>query len=322
MRIADRLALGAAAGTRAACARAASCSSWTRPTSASPATSSVTCSPSVYRRPTESDEIQALEETTLGWPTAVHLVHESLRRVETVALKDVLDDFRASNLELHDYLSAEVYAHLDESSRLLLERTAPLERFDAELATTLSGLRPARSALDALGRRGLLRTFGTGFQATYECHDLVRRFVRHEIESREGPDAWKRCEADAAAALEARGDAERALRHYLLAGRIDDAIRIARTLAPAMLKQGRAAALLQYLDDLPPETLARETRAAGRDRRRAPRARQLGPRGAALSGGAGPRAARRGVREDECRIIHGARPRCSTSAGVTSRCSA
>ena len=258
----------------------------------------------VYRRPTESDEIQALEETTLGWPTAVHLVHESLRRVETVALKDVLDDFRASNLELHDYLSAEVYAHLDESSRLLLERTAPLERFDAELATTLSGLRPARSALDALGRRGLLRTFGTGFQATYECHDLVRRFVRHEIESREGPDAWKRCEADAAAALEGRGDAERALRHYLLAGRIDDAIRIARTLAPAMLKQGRAAALLQYLDDLPPETLARETPllVATADAHRA-----LGnwDRAELLYQEALDRARRDAAFEDECRIIHG-----------------
>ena len=69
-----------------------------------------------------------------------------------------------------------------------LERTAALTRFDAEIAGTLSGRDGhARALLESLARRGLLRTFGTGVQASYACHDLVRRFIRQEIETAGGP---------------------------------------------------------------------------------------------------------------------------------------
>ncbi|MBI5710503.1 MAG: hypothetical protein HZC42_09400 [Candidatus Eisenbacteria bacterium] len=211
----------------------------------------------VYRRPLTADELTALEETTLGWPTAVHLVHESLRRSERVTLEEVLSDFRASNLELHDYLSSEVYARLEPAARRLLERTAALGRFDAELAAALSGLRNTAAPLDAMARRGLLRTFGTGAQASFQCHDLVRRFVRQELEAQGGPQVWRALEADTAVALCERGEPERGLRHFLQAGRAEDAARLLRELAPGMLRQGRAASLLQFLGELPP-ALVRE----------------------------------------------------------------
>jgi ATP/maltotriose-dependent transcriptional regulator MalT/DNA-binding SARP family transcriptional activator len=209
----------------------------------------------VYRRPLGEDELTALEQTTLGWPTAVHLVHESLQRSERATLEEVLADFRASNLELHDYLSSEIYARLDPGSRRVLERTAALTRFDADLAGVLAGRDGNHPLLESLARRGLLRTFGSGAQASYECHDLVRRFIRQEIEAVGGAETWRALEADSAAALASRGEPERALRHYLAAGRDPDAAVLLRDLAPRMLQQGRAAALLQYLGDLPAEVL-------------------------------------------------------------------
>jgi ATP/maltotriose-dependent transcriptional regulator MalT/DNA-binding SARP family transcriptional activator len=209
----------------------------------------------VYRRALNEVQLDALEQATLGWPTAVHLVHESLERDADATIEDVLARFRASNLELHDYLSSEVYTRLDGESRRLLERTAALSRFDADLAAALSDVRSAPALLASLARRGLLRTFGSGPAASFECHDLVRRFVRQEVESREGPAGWPRLEADTAAALAERGQPERALRHYLNAGRVEDAAQWIRALAPALLKQGRAAALLQYLSDLPPASV-------------------------------------------------------------------
>ena len=206
----------------------------------------------VYRRPLADDQLVALEETTLGWPTAVHLVHESLRR-GSLTLDEVLADFRGSNLELHDYLSTEVFARLDEESRHVLERTAALARFDAELAAGLADRRGTRARLEALARRGLLRTFGAGATASFECHELVRRFLRQDLEARGGAEAWRALEAATAAALEGRGEPERALRHWLLAGRDEDAARLLRDLAGPALRQGRATALNQYLADLPPE---------------------------------------------------------------------
>src|SRR5439155_686937 len=199
----------------------------------------------------------SLEGATLGWPTAVHLVHESRRRSESGALEEVLQSFRTSNLELHDYLSAEVYARLDEPSRRLIERTSALSRFDAGLATRLAGQSHPHAALEALARRGLLRTFGAGEHVTYECHELVRRFVRQELETRLGADAWRALEAETADALAGRGEAERALRHYLSAGHGEEAARILRDLAPSLLRHGRAAALQRFLGELP-EALMRE----------------------------------------------------------------
>ena len=212
----------------------------------------------VYRRPVTTDELQALESTTLGWPTAVHLVYESLRRDPQLRLEDVLARFRSSDLDLHDYLSSEVYARLDPASRRLLERTAALVRFDAGIAAALGEDRGAARTLEALSRRGLLRTFGGPEHASYECHDLVRRFVRQDLESRVGPEGLRQLEADTAHALEARGDPERALHHHLRAGSVADAARIVRELAPGFLRQGRALALLRHLDDLPAETVAGE----------------------------------------------------------------
>ena len=216
----------------------------------------------VYQRPLDDPALETLEETTGGWPTAVHLVNESLRRAGEVTLEQVLADVRASHLALHDYLSSEVYARLDAASRRLLERTAAVSRFDAELAATMTGERPVGAALEGLVRRGLLRTFGSGESATYACHDLVRRFVRQEIESRDGAAAWQALEAETAAALALRGEPERALRHYLHAGRAPDAAALIDTLAPQLLRQGRAAALLGYLRDLPGELVREDTRLA------------------------------------------------------------
>jgi len=209
----------------------------------------------IYGRALSEQELEGLDETTLGWPTAVHLVHESLNRSDKVGLDQVLTSFRASSLELHDYLSSEVYARLDPASRHLLEHTAPLARFDADLASALAGGSQSSAVLERLARRGLLRRFGAAAQSSFAVHDLVRRFVRQEIEAAGGPAAWRALEEGAARALLERGEIEPALRHFLLAGCTAEATRLIRDLATPLLRGGRAAALRQYLGELPAEAL-------------------------------------------------------------------
>jgi len=209
----------------------------------------------IYRRPLAGSELIALDEATLGWPTAVHLVHEALRRDDAIGLEEVLADVRSSQLEMHDYLSSEVYARLDADSRTVLDRTAVLERFTIPIASALTGLAGVQGVLDGLSKRGLLRAFGHGSGISYECHDLVRGFIRQELETTRGADGIREFEAAAAAILAARGEPERALRHWLRAGRAPDAAAALRELAPGLLRLGRAAALKGYLDELPAETI-------------------------------------------------------------------
>lgn len=212
----------------------------------------------VYRRPLSESERTALEETTLGWPTAVHLVHEALRRAEGGSLEEVLASFRASQLELRDYLSSEVYARLDAGSRRLLERTAALARFDAALAEHLAGDPRARGTLETLVRRGLVRAFGSGDHVSYGCHELVRNFLRQELEARLGHAGWQALEGETADALLARGAPEPGLRHLIAAGRADQAAGVLREIAPLMLRQGRASSVLGFLAELPAEIPAED----------------------------------------------------------------
>ena len=191
-----------------------------------------------YDHPLSEHELDALEHTTQGWATGAHMIHESLRRAERGTLDEVLEDFRASNLELHDYVTAEVYAHLDPPTRQLLERTAPLERFDVGSRGAVDRAPWPESDSGGLVREGLLRSFGAGESASFEWQELVQRFVRQEIESRAGD--WQALEGSVAEALAERGEMEAAVRHHLAAGLHERAGGLLRDLAPALLRQGRA----------------------------------------------------------------------------------
>src|SRR4029077_19326061 len=102
-----------------------------------------------------------------------------------------------------------------------------------------------RPVLQRLASRGVLRTFGAADEATYEIQDLVRGYFRRRLEAEGGPVAWAALENDTARALAGRGEPERALRHFLLAGAAREAAELASQLARTMLRHGRAGTLLQ-----------------------------------------------------------------------------
>lgn len=207
----------------------------------------------VYRQPLAAHDLEVLERTTQGWPTAVHLVRESLRQHGAGTPARVLVDLEASTTRVHAHLSAEVIAGLDAVQRRLIERVAPLTRIEPEIAATLAGLADARPLLEALARKGLLHSFGSGAGTGYECHELIRRFIRSEIEARGGRDAWLECEAHVARVLEARGLDERAAAHFVAAEAWNDACRLLERISAPLLRQGRAASLLPMLQAVPPE---------------------------------------------------------------------
>jgi LuxR family maltose regulon positive regulatory protein len=196
-------------------------------------------------------EVEVLDQASAGWPTAVQLALDALRREPTRGLDTVLADLRVRDLELQSFFSAEVYRRLEPAARELLECTSVLDRFDASLAAELSGQRDAHTRLDSLARRGLVRSFGTGLEASYEWHALVRAFVRQEVQERDGPTAWQGLETRAAGVLRRRGELERAVRHALDGREGGLANELLLELSPVLLRQGRAGRLQQLLDDAP-----------------------------------------------------------------------
>ena len=207
-------------------------------------------------RAVEPAELERLEDATAGWPTAVRLVLEALRREPERPFASVVAELRVPEVELRAFFAAEVYRRLEPAARELLEHTAVFERFDAPLAAALARQRDARGPLDALARRGLLRSFGAGAGATYEWNGPVRAFVRDELTAREGAEGMRAREAAAADVLRGRGEPERALRHLLAAGDGDGAAALLRELAPRLLREGRASTLLAYFEAVPVAAIA------------------------------------------------------------------
>lgn len=207
----------------------------------------------VFSQPLTDPDLDALIATTHGWPTAIQLVHQAMERRPGTALAEVLAEVGDAPREVHAYLSSEVIARLSPEARHLLERTVALDRFDPDLARALSGARDVRGQIAELTHRGLLRSIGTAASQSFVWHDLVRQAVRATVVTRDGEDAWRSIEADAALALRARGELELAMIHAVRAGRVDLMVPMVRELAPALLAQSRPAALLDAMLPLPAE---------------------------------------------------------------------
>jgi ATP/maltotriose-dependent transcriptional regulator MalT/DNA-binding SARP family transcriptional activator len=98
-----------------------------------------------------ADRVQA---ATSGWPVAVRLVCETMRRAASKDAARVLDPIRHPGGTLFSYLAEEVLATESVPARRVLEDAALVGGMDPRLATAL-GIADATTVLDTLRSRGL-----------------------------------------------------------------------------------------------------------------------------------------------------------------------
>jgi ATP/maltotriose-dependent transcriptional regulator MalT/DNA-binding SARP family transcriptional activator len=164
-----------------------------------------------------------LHELTDGWPAAVRLALESLRGVSPEDQRRLLGRVGRPGGPLYAYLIEEVIKRERPAVRRLLELTAPLDRFTAELCVDL-GVPHAAQLLEELTRGGLfIELVGSG-GGWVRLHALVRETVSAAIDSEV---SQKRCR-EAGRWFESHGLFEDAL---LLAVKASDAGVAARLLA-------------------------------------------------------------------------------------------
>ena len=114
-----------------------------------------------------------VHDATGGWPAAVRLVVEALRRHPAGERRPVLERLHRPGSPLFAYLAREVLERESREVRELIQMVAPLESFTVELCESL-GLAGARGAADALVARGL---FMTRSGEWLSLHALVREFA-------------------------------------------------------------------------------------------------------------------------------------------------
>ena len=119
---------------------------------------------------------RSVYEATDGWPAAVQLAAEMLRRDRPGDRGRVVDALSSRTGPLYSYLAEEVFAGESPETVQLVRTAAQFERFTPGLLEAL-GCTHVEKDLVELARRGLVTAPPAGADDWYTMHALVREFV-------------------------------------------------------------------------------------------------------------------------------------------------
>ena len=197
-----------------------------------------------------SDEaLQAALARTHGWVAGLQLMLGSAR--QGAGLPALVGP--AAHRHLFEYFAQEVLAELPPPLQQFVLHSSVLPELSPALCQAVTGRGDARAVLDALFSRQLFLSALDETVPVLRFHDLFRDFLQGELERRE-PGLAAELHARAAAA-EARDEtrAERAVPHWLAAGRWPEALAALRQMADGLLAVGGTHRLERWLEQLPPD---------------------------------------------------------------------
>lgn len=192
------------------------------------------------------EALQAALARTHGWVAGLHLLLGSARH-GAGSLPALAGP--AAHRHLFDYFAQEVLAELAPVLQLFVLYASVLPELSPTLCQAVTGRGDARAVLDDLFGRQLFLSALDDTVPVLRFHDLFRDFLRGELERRE-PGRAAALHALAAAA-ETR--AERAVPHWLAAGRWAEALAALRQMADGLLAVGGTLRLERWLEQLPPD---------------------------------------------------------------------
>lgn len=192
-----------------------------------------------------SQEVGALRDLTGGWPVALSIA----LRTRTHAL-DLRTATAGAREMLYRYLAEQVYAGLSDQQRAFLLDSSVFSSFDASLLAEMGGSAAFLSEL----RRGA--TFISETEpGTFRYHDLFRDFLESELR-RSGSERWIATHARAAAMLERRDDAARALALYAIANDRESVQRLLAERGSDLYERGEGEMIAKAMKVLEPEDFA------------------------------------------------------------------
>jgi LuxR family maltose regulon positive regulatory protein len=191
-----------------------------------------------------TDELIRLAE---GWPAGLALVASTGVSADRTASVATHADGEEARQLLFDYLAAEVLEALGDRERRFLLETSILDDLEAELCVEV-GFSDAAPLLRSFAARGLF--IARRSEGAYSVHRLFRDFLRTELARVYRPEDVTRLQRAAAEAYRRRGDFVSAMRHRLLAGDLDAAVRELEQRAFALIANGLLSPLRAFLAQL------------------------------------------------------------------------
>ncbi|NLE73785.1 MAG: hypothetical protein GX604_04035 [Actinobacteria bacterium] len=199
-------------------------------------------------------EARAVWRLTEGWPVALVLMGERLRRLGRLGERVGIMALLRKGTDLNEYLEREVFSSLESSVTELLMRAWPFPRvsFPRDEEFLPEG---GESLLEELAERGfLVRKSG---HHIFSLHPLVRAYAEREM-TRTTPEAARTLSRAAASHLRSAGFNREAASLLLRIGDVDAAVKPLRTLAMEALNASTPSMEAEWLELLPEEVVATE----------------------------------------------------------------
>ena len=177
------------------------------------------------------DQLGALRARTQGWPAGLRLAAMSL---DVDDLDEGIARFSGSDRSVADYLVGEVVDRLAQEDRRFLLATSLPEKISGSLADRLTGRADGLQTLERLVAANAL-IVGLGDEREwFTYHPLLRELLRHRL-ALEMPNAVADLHRRAATWMQEHGESIESIRHWILAGDLDEAGRLLLTVMPRLL---------------------------------------------------------------------------------------
>ncbi|HEX5828483.1 MAG TPA: AAA family ATPase, partial [Candidatus Limnocylindrales bacterium] len=189
-------------------------------------------------------EADVLADRTEGWAAAIYLTALAHGRRELPAA--VASEVTGRDRYIADYLRTELDPQLDDDDLALLTRTSILEEVEPGLVEVVSGVPDAQARLERLAQANLLiGTVGT-VATTHRYHNLLRDYLRAELDRRE-PGIGAELHARAAAWYRGAGRPELAIEHVIAGGDLDAAAELLEAATLPMYQRGHGDRVERWL---------------------------------------------------------------------------
>jgi LuxR family transcriptional regulator, maltose regulon positive regulatory protein len=189
-------------------------------------------------------EAQDLTIRTEGWAAGIYL---SVLGSASAGDRAVPGSGSGADRYIADYLRSEVGRGLGADDVAFLTRTSVLETVTPGAAAAVSGLDGAAERLERLAASNLLIRRADGGPAAYRYHNILREYLRTELDRRE-PAAAASLHARAAEYHAATGSYEAAVEHALASRDLDAAARYLSVAILPMYQTGQSNLLMHWLD--------------------------------------------------------------------------
>ncbi|MBI5418683.1 MAG: hypothetical protein HZA60_01210 [Deltaproteobacteria bacterium] len=157
--------------------------------------------------------------------------------------------------EIFDYFAGEIFDKAEEETKAFLLASAFLPRMTARTAERQTGHSRAGQILSSLNRNNYFTEKKQNPEPVYEYHSLFREFLFSQAESTFPREEISRIRRRAATILAESGQAEDAAGLFRECGDWEGLMRVIRSQAGSLLKQGRSQTLEEWLCSIPMETL-------------------------------------------------------------------